>query len=208
MNLQELQELGINDIITLKDLQTQKEYNALSADFRIREIRNYNDPNGRFNYIGLICDYENKTDGDEQSIMVMVRNFPTLHNWDLFVYYLDNDGDVNDMIDFVTEDGEDLVSTFEVDLHFDDATLPVKWDKKQTGTTFGVESFTFASDDDIEYGVDPDCKTTAEYFTDDETRGNPHCFVEWTGDDRTGWVEIWYGCEITEHDIEVYNLNN
>ena len=52
-----------------------------------------------------------------------------------------------------------------------------------------------------------DYKTLAEYFTNDDTRGNPHCFVEWTGDAETGYMEIWYGCEIENTDIEVFKVN-
>ncbi len=92
---------------------------------------------------------------------------------------------------------EDLVERFEVAMDFDDAdSVDVTWDKKDAGSTFGVETTSTEAK--------RDAKTLAEYFTNDETHGNPYCFIEWTGDSENGWIEIWYGCEIKPEDLEFF----
>jgi hypothetical protein len=209
MELNDFAKLDIGDIITLSDIQTQKEYNSLQSDFIIKEVRRYNEPGGLFNHIGLICDYENKSGNEnapDQTIMILVRNFKSINTWDIFVYYLDTDGDISNFYPVLNETGEDLIDQFEVTLHFADADIDVTWFKKEMGTVFGVESESIQGKSHQDKNTD--CKTIAEYFTNDDTRGNPHCFIEWTGDSGVGYIEIWYGCEITPSDIEVYNIIN
>ena len=115
-----------------------------------------------------------------------------------------------------------------------DETLNVNWEKKEVGSFFGVSSEVITEDDEIqddsdidwedeenfhdeygcieeddyedEYPEDEDLAivTLAEYITEDETNGNPYCFIEWAGDNNDGWLEVWYGCEISINDIEIY----
>ena len=80
---------------------------------------------------------------------------------------------------------------------FKDRTADVIWDKKEAGTFFGVQ--THSSDSGSDH------KTTAEYITDDDNDGNPYAFLEWTGDHKKGYVEIWYGCEIRPEDVELFH---
>lgn len=230
---------GKGDIATLSDIQTQKEFNELSSDFRIIEIRTYREPGGFFTYTGYICEYQGKDNEDEpQQIMILLREMGD--DYDLFVYYMDQEGDIAEYQDMITEkeveeessdeEGEedtveimvdkefededdtaeedeeddstteDLMERFEVTLDFgDDGTSDVTWDKKDAGSTFGVESHSTESGSDT--------KTLAEYFTNDETHGNPHCLIEWTGDKKKGWIEIWYGCEIRPEDLEIFRTN-
>jgi len=234
------------DIVTLSDIQTQKEFGELSSDFRIIEVRTYREPSDFFLYTGYVCEYQGTDeDKDPQQIMVLLRQMND--DYDLFVYYMDQDGDVADFkyliheieleneedeeddeedddivvetyqngfemsvtLDMGDEDEdneedeedpdttEDLVERWDVTLNFDDADpVQVTWDKKSAGSTFGVLFSSTESEDDE--------KTLAEYITNDETHGNPNALIEWTGDSENGWIEIWYGCEITPEDIEMF----
>jgi hypothetical protein len=219
------------DIATLSDIQTQKEFGELTADFKIIEIRTYREPGGFFHYTGYVCEYQGKGEEDEsQQIMILLREMGEMY--DLFVYYMDQEGDVteypflieekavedekdsgekpveDEVSDFDDNDDEDeeededsgttedLVERFEVTLNFDEGESDVTWDKKEAGSTFGVETTSTETESDT--------KTLAEYFTNDETHGNPYCFIEWTGDSKKGWIEIWYGCEIQPEDLEMF----
>ena len=109
IKLEDFQNVTVGDMITLSDFQTQKEYNALSADFRIREVRDYKEPSGLFEHKAIICDYENKDggEGEEQSIMVLLRNFVSIGEWDLMVYYLDQDGDISEYVESMLVEAEE-----------------------------------------------------------------------------------------------------
>lgn len=226
----------VGSIITLSDIQTQKEFNALTADFRIREIRKWK--HELITYHGYLCDYDSKDREEDQTIMVMVREMTDMS--DMLVYYLDQDGSTQDLEALIEQVGEtteeviegdvnvdvdiiehfdgsetvitteeyeddvvvesteyDLSQKFDVELHFDDASLPVTWEKKSFGTLYDME---YTST--VRKGVE--IKAVAEYYTGDDTRGNSHCFVELSGTVDEGWIEVWYGCEITKSDIDVF----
>jgi len=233
----------IGDIITLSDLQTQKEFNEMSVDFRIKEVRTYREPSGLFKYTGYIAGYKPKDSEEENIIMLMVRQIDD--DYDLLVYYMDNEGPAGDFgpLFLVTEseedenteeddeesvdveinigddsyansdyedeeaqedeedeeDGpdEDLVKSFEVDMDTEKGTSHVTWVKKTMGTVFGVDVNSTDTGKDV--------KTIAEYATDDDTDGNPHCFIEWTGDTEEGYLEMWYGCDVEPELTEMYH---
>jgi hypothetical protein len=185
---------SVGDVITLSDIQTQIEYNALSSDFIIKGVRTYCHPEGAFKYTGYLASYKHGTENEKQ-ILLMIRKVGS--EYDMKVFCLNTDGASEDFTPLFSVDEDDLVDRFEVDIHFNDGDLPVTWDK-QGGSCFGVESSTLDSDE-------VDCKTIAEYFTNDETKGNPHCFIEWTGDKTGGYVEMWYGCEVGANDVEIFH---
>lgn len=185
---------GEGDICTLSDLQTQKEFGEMSVDFAVKEVRTYKEPGGFFTYTGYICEYEPK-DGEPQTIMLLVRQMGA--DFDLLAYYLDKEGDAGESPVF-TEDGEDLLDTLDVTMYNDkDEEINVTWHKKKAGTTFGVEAESSSTDNDT--------KTLVEYYTEDDTGGNNHAFLEWTGDAEDGYIELWYGCEIRVDDAELYH---
>lgn len=190
---------GVGDIITLSDIQTQEEYNKTSVDFRIKEVRVYQKPMDAFTYTGYLAEYKPDKD-EEHQIMLFVMQVG--EDFELRVYFLDNDGPSEDFGPILSEDVEDLIDRFDVTLHIDDKDYPVTWDR-QGSSAFGVEVTSTESDEE-----EPDCKTLAEYFTNDETKGNPHCFIEWTGEKEGGYIEIWYGCEVRDEDVEIYSTNS
>jgi hypothetical protein len=195
-NISNVLNFGVGDIITLSDIQTQTEFKKLDVDFTIVETREYKHPEGIFCYTGYIAVYQASPDAEQQQIMLVVRQVGD--QYDLRVYYMDSDGLSENFGAIINDDGEDLVDRFEVDLHFNEETLPVTWDR-QGATNFGVECRSSET-------KHVNCKTIANYFTNDDTRGNPHCFIEWTGNSIGGYIEIWYGCEIRKNDLEMYHV--
>lgn len=182
------------DIVTLSDLQTQRDFGSLSADFRIKQVRTYREPNNFFCYTAYICEYPKKDEEDEMSIILLVRQMDK--DFDLMCFYLDSEGDSSEFEALFTEDGEDLENRFDSCLSLDEGEVDVTWDKKNSESTFGVE---------VKSGDKTDQKTIAEYYTADEAGGNNHAFIEWTGDKENGYLEIWYGCEIRTEDVEIYH---
>jgi hypothetical protein len=191
----------IDDIITLSDLQTQSEYGKTNVDFRITEIREYHQPEDVFNYTAYIAEYKPDKEKDPRQIMFMILQVGS--EFELRVYTLSMEGTAEELDPVLDPDKDDLIERFEVDLHFDgEPDLPVTWDR-QGKSAFGIEVTSTESEDD-----EPDCKTIAEYFTNDEAKGNPHCFIEWTGDKDDGYIEVWYGCEIKPADVELFHIND
>jgi hypothetical protein len=188
---------GVDDIITLSDIQTQKEFGKTSVDFRITGTRFYEHPGDVFKYTAYVASYQADPESEEQQIMLLIRQVGS--DFDIHVYYLDNEGPSENFEELFSEEEDDLVDRFEVSLHFDDSDFPVTWDR-QGQSNFGIVCIISEADE-------PCCKTLAEYFTNDDTRGNPHCFIEWTGDKEGGYIELWYGCEIRLEDVEIFHTN-
>jgi len=182
------------DIITLSDIQTQKDFNEMTVDFKIIETRIYREPKNFFVYTGYIFNYQSPDNDEPIKMMILIRQVGD--DSDVMVYFLDNEGSASDFIPLFTEDKKDLINRFEVTIHAD-KDIDVTWDKKNDESTFGV--LTQSSE------TGSDHKTLAEYFTNDDAAGNPHAFVEWTGDIDKGWLEIWYGCEARKEDIEFFH---
>ena len=191
--------LGFNkdDIVTLSDIQTQTDFSEMSADFRIIETRIYREPNNFFVYTGYVINYQ-PPEEDPIKMLILIRQVGDAS--DVMVYFLDNDGAASDFESLFTEDKQDLVNRFDVTMHLKDKESDVTWDKKNDQSTFGV--ITGSSE------TGPDQKTLAEYITNDDTEGNSHAFVEWTGSVEKGWIEIWYGCEARKEDIEFFHTKN
>jgi hypothetical protein len=194
-NISDVLNYGVGDILTLSDLQTQKEFKKLEVDFTIVETREYKHPNNVFCLTCYIASYQASPDVDAQQIMLIIRQIGG--DFDLRVYYLDSDGPSKDFEGIFAQNIDDLVDRFEVVLHFGEDDLGVTWDK-QGESNFGIECFSSESQE-------INCKTIVNYFTNDDTRGNPLCFIEWTGDKLEGYIEIWYGCEIRKNDLEMFH---
>ena len=197
MEKQEFLGFSVGDIITLSDIQTQMAYNKSKIDFKISEVRVYKEPQGGFTYTAYIAEYK-PDDEEEHQIMLIVLTLGVGEIFELRLFYLDGDGVSGDFEPLFMENDDDLVERFEVTLHIEGEDLPVTFDK-QGPTSFGVEFYT----NEIS---EPQCKAIAEYFTEDECRGNPHCFIEWTGDKKDGFIELWYGCEIKPYEVKMLKV--
>lgn len=173
------------DIITISDLQTiATTGNVDGLDLEISDVREYSMENDLFTYTGYIAENE------ETTYMLMIRQVDT--EYDIILFYLDQEGNAEDYYDAViNEDGDDFEKSFEVEIEGDD----IEWVMKSS-TMFGV---------DIEInGQKMEPLTLAEYGTNNETN-NPFAFLEWSGTDG-GWLEIWYGCPIKEHEVSILSI--
>lgn len=110
------------------------------------------------------------------------------------LYYLDTEGNIEEARELMlNEEGDDLVDRFELETEDTDGNShKVTWDKQHR--FFGVEYEDLNEDTQKVVGL---------YFTDDECGGNPHGFVEWTGDDEEGYIEVWLGSELKDHEINI-----
>lgn len=181
------------DIVSLSTTQVITDFNELSVDFEIKDVRNYLEPNGALDYTGYLL--HSHLDA-ELMYMLLVRKVG--NDFDMLLYYLDTEGDISEAGQVVlTEDGENFLDRFEMTLTDSDGNpQEVTWDQKGSGTFFGVEY----TDSDGEGD-----KTISEYFTNDECGNNPHAFLEWSGDSEQGWVELWMGHEVKPSEVKLYN---
>jgi hypothetical protein len=103
---------GVGDIITLSDLQTQKEFKKMEADFQIIETREYRHPEGIFTYTGYLASYKATPEAEEQQILLLIRQVGD--DFDLRVFFMDSDGPSESYEDLFVIDEDDLVDRFDV----------------------------------------------------------------------------------------------
>lgn len=206
-SVDELINFNPGDIITLSDLQTQKDYDSLKTDFLIEETRLYEDPNDLFKIYAYIVKPEVEGKEDEPPYMIAIKAVG--NDFDVFVYYLDSDGPVYlsdsddeeaeqdcDFLGILNDDYDSFKDRLEVTMTKEEGEgtqkVEITWDLQQQ--THGVEFID---------GNDEGITSLAEYFTNDDTGGNPHCLIDWRGDAKDGFMEVWYGCTIEPHEIEI-----
>ena len=181
----------VGDILTLSDLQTQEEFGKLEVDYTIREIRTYKEPNGVFTYIGYSIVTSNN-----QTLLVLIKTMGEA--FEVYIFFQDTAAPVSagsPLLCLLTEDQKDLVLRMEADIPNEgsEGTHHVTWDRQTV--THGVE---YGDTGDIE-GI---C-SLGEYFTNDENGGNNFCLIDWKGDAAKGFIEVWYGCMIKNHEIKI-----
>jgi len=186
----------IGGVVTLSTVQVIEDFNAMSVDFEIKDVRQYTEPNGSLDYTGYVL--HTHLDA-ELMYMLMVRRVG--NDFDMILYYLDIEGDVSEAGEIVLdEEGQNFLPRYETVLEAANGDpQEVTWDQKGGGTFFGVEYSDAESEDDA-------TKTLTEYFTADECGGNPHAFLEWSGDSENGWVEMWMGHEVNSSDVTLFNV--
>ena len=179
------------DIVVLSSLGIMQDHNVLELECEIIETRKYHEPSNRFTYTAYVC----KSIKSETIYMVMIRQVGS--DSDIMLYYNDHGMDIKEVAEFIlAPDGNDLVPTYNMTVTDVQGTPhEIVWEKKSAGTFFGIHF----KDDEIE-GM----KTICEYNTKSECGGNPHTFVDWSGDKATGWIEFWVGCQITPIEIKIY----
>jgi len=133
---------NVNDIITLSDLQTQKEFGKLDVDFSIKEVRKYVHPEGIFDYTGYIANYQVDEKTEEQKILLLIRRIE--NDYDIRVYYLDNDGPSENFIPVFSEEYDATVTTdsgsYSVPVEVEDGEVTqVHWPNGGDMTVSGAE---------------------------------------------------------------------
>ena len=186
-----MQHHNVGDVVTLSSTGVMQDHNVLELDCEIIEKRNYKEAGGRFNYTAYIC----KPIKSETVYMLLVRQVGS--DSDIMLYYNDHGMDVREVAEFILNpDGQDLVPQYSMTVT-DTAGNPheILWEKKSAGTFFGAE---FRDSDGVK-GI----RTVCEYGTKSECGGNPHTFIDWAGDNATGWIEFWVGCQITSFEVKI-----
>jgi hypothetical protein len=192
----------VGDIITLSDLQTQIEFDSLKVDFVVDEVRHYQEPSDLFKYTGYVVHADGKP--DEPPYLILIKEVGEVR--DVFVYYLDSSHEF-----YVTRDGlppcdvmevilndtkENFRSRIECVVAYKEGSNPVVWDLQ--GTTFGVRYHDTKTTEGI--------VTLGEFFTNSDNKGNNYCLMDWKGGIDPGFLEVWYGCTVKEHEIEIFSV--
>jgi len=210
LDIHKLASHKVGDIVTLSDLQTQIEFNSLKVDFVIDAVRHYNEPSGVFKFTGYVVHADGKP--DEPPYMILIKEVGNAH--DVFVYYLDSNHEFYvakdgqppcEVMNFVLNDTRDnFRSRIECDVAYKEGSTHVVWDLQ--GTTFGVK---YKESEGVYTGDFSDSIVTlGEFFTNSDNKGNSYCLMDWSGDIDPGFLEIWYGCVIKNHEIEIFSVRN
>ena len=189
MNITELMSFKVGSIVTLSDLQTQAEFNKPKMDFKVKEVRNYDESNGIFNLVCYVLDGPNDT-----PYLLMVKKVGEAH--DLLVYYLDTQGDAQDMGPVLSPDLKELAEKIQVTVSFKDGSVDVDWDRQNRSVKVDYKDSTGLTGTAV----------IADYATNADTRGNNRCWVSWIGDAKNGFIEMWYGALIKEYEVELFHV--
>jgi hypothetical protein len=191
----------VGDLVSLSDLQTQAEYNKLSVDFPIREVRTYSEPNGVFKYYGYVVEAPNAA---HDLYLLLIKTMKEAFEAYVFFKDIGASGPVYaaptsqpqcPLLAFFDEAGKDFVARFEAQVTDASGKHAVTWDRQTS--SYGVN---FESTTDGE-GI---C-SLGEYYTNDENGGNNYCLMDWKGDTVKGYVETWYGCMVKNSEVELFH---
>jgi hypothetical protein len=201
MTIEELVSFGRGDVIILSDIQSQLDADDLTQELVIQDIRKYTGPDGLFEYTGYLANGR-----ENLRFMVMVKVVGDKH--EIYVYYLETDGKLygtrdnredcallelfDDELDDLRERIEATIITGDVE----DDYREITWDKQEIINGVHVVG-------DGDEGV---C-TLGEYYTGDDNEGNNYALIDLRGEPEDGYLEIWYGCPIKDHEIEFLRVS-
>lgn len=203
MKYEELMNYGEGDIITLSDFQTQEQFEAPEVDFRIISVRTYEEPDGAFTYRGYILIPPDAEEDREEKYMILLMQSGDVH--EIRVYYLDAGDEV-----YEAPEGEEECPFYAL-LDLEENALGERLESI-ISTEKGDRDVTWDLQDQT-HGVlvtesENECLCTlGDYYTEDDNGGNNYCLIDWRGDEKDGWIELWYGCPIKEHEIEIVSTS-
>jgi hypothetical protein len=183
---------NVNDLVTLSDLQTQTEYNMMTVDFAIKEVRSYVEPNGVFAYYGYMIEAPN---ANRDHYLVLIKNIKDL--FEIYIFFKDSgaSGPLDSQSPLLALFNEnDFVGRFEAQITDSSGPHLVGWDRQIA--SFGIQFESTAESSGI-------C-SLGEYYTADQNGGNNYCLLDWKGNTTKGYVETWYGCQIQKTEIEMH----
>lgn len=191
--IQDFLSFKVGDLITLSDLQTQAEYNKMSVDFPIKEVRTYKEPNGVFEYYGYMVEAPNC-----DLYLVLFKTMKEV--FEPYIFFKDTGASgplssFSPLLAFFNDDGKDFVSRFDAQVTDKTGTHLVVWDKQTS--SYGIEFQSTAEGKGM-------C-SLGEYYTNSENGGNNYCLLDWKGDVNKGFIETWYGCQIKNSEIELFH---
>lgn len=198
--VQELASYRVGDLITLSDLQTQIEASDLAKEFPITQVRKYRHPEGIFEHTGYLIDGP-----EDVTYMVLVKTVGQNH--EIYVYYIDTEGRLYEAEEgdeecplwgLFDENQDELLERIEACVQFGDGEedyRDVSWDKQDVFNGVVI-------DDGETEGV---C-CLGEYYTGDENDGNNYCLLDVRGNTDDGYIEVWYGTPIKDHEIDFLRI--
>jgi hypothetical protein len=181
---------NIGDVLSLSDIQAQMMFNVATIDMNIEEIRYYEEPEGLFKYTGYIV-----TAPDDVKYMLLIREIGELA--DTMLMFLDQENDISVYIDagLLTNNRQDFIDTFPCETPEGES---FNWIRKRP-SIFGVNTTVITDDHET------DQKTLIEYTADVETK-NSDALLEWSGNEESGWLEVWYGCQVKPYEIKILEV--
>lgn len=193
--LSPLEGFSIGDTVQISDPITQEEFGAFQVDFRIVSVRTYADTQKGLKYLCYVLA------GDEEDEFFMLVVKETGCFYDIMLYYLDNDGHINEPKNSIAPDYSMILDPDHSD--FADVILiandegeqirEIQWNRKEDSHM----DMTYYD----EKGVNK--VSVCEYFTDDENYGNDSALISCKGDFVTGHLEMWYGYLLQNHEVEL-----
>ena len=182
---------GTGDVIKLSALSIMQAHNTTELDCVILDARKYQEAGNLFVYDAYVC--APSADPNANPYMVLFKTVGS--TTDVTLYHLDKGVATRNAAPFVlTPDGSDLLAQFPSYVTDGEGNEhELVWVKTPSGSCFGVRY----ADSDTK-GI----KTIAE-FTTDATYFRPRCFVDWSGDASSGWLECWYGEIITAVEVSL-----
>jgi hypothetical protein len=96
----------------------------------------------------------------------------------------------------LNEEGDEFIDRFELEI--------MDTEEKGHDVTFDLQrSFHGVEFND---GDTEGIRSIATYFTNDECGGNPHGFIDWAGDNKDGYAELWLGYELKDHEVKMLSV--
>jgi len=193
-----LKELKKGDIVTLSDPQTEIIMGGPS-DFEIIEKRTYSHD------LFKIYAYVLSGAKEEDNLFFMIKVVDG--QYDLRVYYLDHGGTKEEVLgegwNHWNEDGDSFSLEFIAEMATDEdenSYEKIVFKQKDFGAFYDVILHKYI---DREGDAEELLTSICEYETEEEIE-NPDVFIEWTGEFKGGWVEVYYGSLIHSSHVEAY----
>jgi len=212
------------DQVVLSDPITQEEFGASKIQFKIKEVRTYASTEEDLKYTCYILGGSS----EDEFFMLVVKEVGSFY--ELMIYYLDNEGSLDPeypvsyahrapqtLEDLDDEDEEEFGDDLEpppapdyhsiLDIEHDDfADVILVANREEDGIQELQWNRKENSHIDMTY-YDENSRSKAsicEYFTDEDNYGNELAFITCKGNFNTGFIEIWYGYPLQNHEVEIF----
>jgi len=189
-------ELKKGAIVTLSDPQTELLFGG-PADFEVGETRLYT------HEFFTIYAYQLRGSKEDDNLFFMVKVVDG--EYDFRVYYLDHGGTQEELIEegwfHWTEDKDAFSQQFVVEYTDEDNNVSDEVIYRQK--SFGPFYKTILKRD-ISGTTEELVASICEYESGEDI-DNPEVFIEWSGENNGGWVEVYYGAQLHYSHVEVFS---
>jgi hypothetical protein len=201
MELSSLDGFKKGDITVISDPITQEEFGSERVKFCIKSVRTYANTKEDIKYI---CYVLGSSDEEENEFFLLVVK-EVGGFYDLMLYYIDNEGPLDakegekgvktpDYGNVVDAEHKDFVDVIIIAHNEATGVREIQWNRKEDAHM------------DLSYYDDKGRGTASlcEFFTDDENFGNDLALVTCKGDLSGGYIEMWYGYALQNHEVELF----